>query len=136
MQIENGNRKLSALPSAALGGASAVVSAALLLLVCSALLLKTRDPAAHSGVGLFILLFCCMTGGFIGGKCTDEAPFLSGLAGGAMFISVVTVVALIVPGKISWGLLPAAAGAATLGAFLGSIRRDKSTYPAFEDGYR
>lgn len=133
MRLPGDKRSLDTLQSAILGGVSAAVLAAAILTAAAGLLLFSADPASHSRVGFVCLLLCCAAGAFIGARCTEKLPFTAGLAGGAVFVLTVVIVALIAPGKFDPLLLLPAAGAVTAGAFLGSIRRSGRDIPAFDD---
>ena len=52
---------------------------------------------------------------------------------GVAFAFTVTV-ALIVPGRLNWALLPAALGCVAAGAFLGSIRRSGTQIRDLQSG--
>ena len=134
MKLKNGDRTLKTLPAAALGGACATASAVLLLTVFAALLLRTGDPGSYARAGFAILLFCCTLGGYVGARCTEDAPFTAGIAGGGVFVAVTVTVALIVPGKLNWALLPAALGCVAAGAFIGSIRRSGTQMRDLQSG--
>ena len=133
MEFGNGNKSLDMFASAAVGGASASVSAIILLTVTAALSLRSGDPASLSWLGTAALFVCCFTGSFIGARCTEKRPFAAGLISGAMFIATVLIVALVASGGLHPAFLPSTAGCAALGAFLGSIRRENRRIPAFDD---
>lgn len=133
MQFGKEKKSLDMLASAAVGGASASVFAVLLLTVLAALSLLSADPASLSWLGVAALLLCCFTGSFIGAGCTEKRPFIAGLISGAMFIVTVMIVSLIAAGGLHPAFLPATAGCALPGAFLGSVRRGSSRIPAFDD---
>ena len=133
MRFGSGKKSLDMLASAAIGGACASVLAALLLTVLAALSLSSGDPASLSWLGAAALFLCCLTGAFIGARFTEQRPFLSGLISGAMFIVTVMTVSLIAAGGLHPAFIPATAGCAAAGAFLGSIRRSTGRIPAFDD---
>ena len=133
MEFGKGNKSLDMLASAAVGGASASVSAVALLTVLAALSLRSADPASLSWLGTAALFICCFTGSFIGARCTEKRPFIAGLISGTMFIVTVIIVALIAAGGLHPAFLPSTAGCTALGAFLGSVRRENRRIPAFDD---
>ncbi len=133
MEFRGEKKSLDMLASAAVGGASASVFAVILLTVLAALSLLSADPASLSWLGAAALFLCCFTGAFIGARCTEKRPFIAGIISGAMFIVTVMIVSLIAAGSLHPAFIPATAGCALLGAFLGSIRRGNSRIPAFDD---
>ena len=133
MEFRGEKKSLDMLASAAVGGASASVFAVILLTVLAALSLLSADPASLSWLGTAALFLCCFTGAFIGARCTEKRPFIAGIISGAMFIVTVMIVSLIAAGSLHPAFIPATAGCALLGAFLGSIRRGSGSIPAFDD---
>lgn len=133
MEFGKDKKSLDMLASAAVGGASASVFAVILLTVLAALSLLSSDPASLSWLGAAALFLCCFTGALIGARCTEKRPFIAGIISGAMFIVTVMTVSLIAAGGLHPAFIPATAGCAMLGAFLGSIRRGSSRIPAFDN---
>lgn len=133
MEFGKDKKSLDMLASAAVGGASASVFAVILLTALAALSLLSSDPASLSWLGAAALFLCCFTGALIGARCTEKRPFIAGIISGAMFIVTVMTVSLIAAGGLHPAFIPATAGCAMLGAFLGSIRRGSSRIPAFDN---
>ena len=133
MEFGKDKKSLDMLASAAVGGASASVFAVILLTVLAALSLLSSDPASLSWLGAAALFLCCFTGALIGARCTEKRPFIAGIISGVMFIVTVMTVSLIAAGGLHPAFIPATAGCAMLGAFLGSIRRGSSRIPAFDN---
>ena len=128
-------RSLGVLAASALGCALSAVVSALLLILAALVLMSAPDPASLSWIGTAVLCIGSAAGAFAACRCSEKHRFASGIISGAVFSLVIAVVSASISGNVSPAPVLASAGSALAGAFIGSIRTDRSSrLPDMESG--
>ena len=118
--------------SATISSAATIVSSLILSLLACAILTSSADPLSSiSSVGTVLLMSSMFLGGFICSKRVKEAPLLCGIANGAAYSIIATILSLILSPIPSSGyaflqhfLLRAVASLfSILGAMAGNVKR-------------